>query len=311
MEHRGQYVKAIRAEEPPIALARRGRLNADKMAKYVFILPGVIWVLVFTIFPLIYSLRESFFESYLGLPEHFVGLDSFIRAFGDYQFWEALRITLILVVSSVTATVVLGLLLALLFHQNIRGIRVLRALFTLPLFATPVAVGYLGIIIFASDNGPVDAMLNAVGLKGIAWLDSGTGSLAAVALTDIWQWTPFCLIVFLAALQGLPDDLYEAARLDTSSRWRMFWGVTLPLIAPTVLTVVILRVVEAFKIVDIPFSLTGGGPGISTRTYSFFIYVQGLRFNDPGYASALAYLGLVFVLIVVTIYFARTREVFD
>lgn len=304
-------MKAIGAEERPIALARRGRLNADRMAKYVFILPGVVWVLVFTIFPLIYSLRESFFESYLGLPEHFVGFDSFTRAFGDYQFWEALRITLILVVSSVTATVVLGLLLALLFHQNIQGIRVLRALFTLPLFATPVAIGYLGIIIFASDNGPVDAMLNAVGLKGVAWLDSGTGSLAAVALTDIWQWTPFCLIVFLAALQGLPDDLYEAARLDTSSRWRMFWGVTLPLIAPTVLTVIILRVVETFKIVDIPFSLTGGGPGISTRTYSFFIYVQGLRFNDPGYASALAYIGLVFVLVVVTIYFARTREVFD
>jgi multiple sugar transport system permease protein len=294
-----------------MAAARRGRLHTDRMAKYIFIVPGVVWVLVFTIFPLVYSLRESFFESYLDLPEHVVGLANFARAFGDYQFWEALRITVLLVVSSVSCTVVLGLALALLFHQNIRGIRVLRALFTLPLFATPVAIGYLGIIIFSSDNGPVNALLRTVGLKGVPWLDTGTGSLAAVALTDIWQWTPFCLIVFLAALQGLPDDLYEAARLDTSSRWQMFWGVTLPLIAPTVLTVVILRVVEAFKIVDIPFSLTGGGPGISTRTYSFFIYVEGLRYNDPGYASALAYLGLVLVLVVATIYFARTREVFD
>src|SRR5256714_8104998 len=294
-----------------MAVARRGRLHTDRMAKYLFILPGVIWVLVFTIFPLVYSLRESFFESYLDLPEHFVGFDSFARAFGDYQFWEALRITVILVVSTVTCTVVLGLLLALLFHHNIRGIRVLRALFTLPLFATPVAIGYLGIIIFSSDNGPVNALLRTVGLKGVPWLDTGTGSLAAVALTDIWQWTPFCLIVFLAALQGLPDDLYEAARLDTSSRWQMFWGVTLPLIAPTVLTVVILRVVEAFKIVDIPFSLTGAARGSIRRRFSSSSSSLGCPFTTPAITSALAYVGLVLVLVVATIYFARTREVFD
>ena len=304
-------MKAIRAEERPLAPARRRHLHLDNAAKYIFVLPGIIWVLVFTLFPLLYSLRMSVFESYLGLPERFVGFANYLRAFGDYQFWTALQVTVILVAISVCGTVLLGLLLALLFNQRIRGIRVLRALFTLPLFATPVAIGYLAITIYDEDTGPVNALLTSIGLHGIPWLSSPVWSVIAVALVDIWQWTPFCLIVLLAALQGLPDDLYEAARLDTSSRWQIFRGLTLPLIAPTILTVVILRIVETFKIVDIPFSLTGGGPGIGTRTYSFFIYVEGLRFNDPGYASALAYLLLVLVLVVATIYFARTRGVFD
>jgi multiple sugar transport system permease protein len=304
-------VKAIRAEERPLAPAWRRRLHLDNAAKYVFVGPGIIWVLAFTLFPLLYSLRMSVVQSYLGLPERFVGLANYLRAFGDYQFWTALRVTVILVALSVCGSVLLGLVLALLFNQPIRGIRVLRALFTLPLFATPVAIGYLAITIYDEDNGPINALLTSIGLHGIPWLSAPAWAVIAVALVDIWQWTPFCLIVFLAALQGLPDDLYEAARLDTSSRWQIFRGLTLPLIAPTILTVVILRIVETFKIVDIPFSLTQGGPGISTRTYSFFVYVEGLRFNDPGYASALAYLLLVLVLVVATIYFARAREVFD
>jgi multiple sugar transport system permease protein len=304
-------VTAIRAEEQPLAPARRRRLHLDNAAKYVFVLPGIIWVLIFTLFPLLYSLRMSVVQSYLGLPERFVGLANYLRAFGDYQFWTALRVTVILVALSVCGSVLLGLLLALLFNQPVRGIRVLRALFTLPLFATPVAIGYLAITIYDQDNGPINALLTSIGLHGIPWLSAPMWAVIAVALVDIWQWTPFCLIVFLAALQGLPEDLYEAARLDTSSRWQIFRGLTLPLIAPTILTVVILRIVETFKIVDIPFSLTQGGPGISTRTYSFFVYVEGLRFNDPGYASALAYLLLVLVLVVATIYFARAREVFD
>jgi multiple sugar transport system permease protein len=279
--------------------------------KYVFILPGILWVLVFTIFPLLYSLRTSFYTSYLGISEQFVGLHNYARAFGDYQFWTALRITLLIVILSVAGTVVLGLLMALLLNQRLRGVKILRGLFTLPLFATPVAIGYLALTIFSEENGPIDGALRAIGAQAIPWLSSPGWALTAVTLIDIWQWTPFCVIVFLAALQGLPEELFEAARLDSSSAWQVFRSITLPLIAPTIVTITILRIVETFKIVDIPFSLTGGGPGIATRTYSFLVYVVGLRFNDAGYASALAYLLLILVLAVASLYFARLRRLLD
>jgi multiple sugar transport system permease protein len=278
----------------------------------LFVGPGIFWVLAFTVFPLLYSLRLSFFKARLGRPQRFAGLDNFYRAFNDYRFWDSLEVTLLFVVVSVTLTVLLGLGLALLFHRPIRGQRIFRSLFTLPLFTAPIALGYLGLTIFHEEVGAVNTVLRALGMTDLPrWFSDVWLARLAIILVDVWQWTPFCFLVILAGLQGLPEEIYEAVVLDTSSEWDIFRLITFPLLLPVLFTVTILRMVEAFKVLDIPFSMTSGGPGAATQTYSFYIYLTGLRNFNAGYASALAYLLLILMLVISLIFFNRLRQIYE
>ena len=281
-------------------------------AKFLFVMPGIIWVLFFTIFPLLYSLRLSFFQARLGKKQTFIGLDNYIRAFGDYRFWNSVEVTLIFVVCNVTITVLLGLGLALLFHREMHGQRIFRSLFTMPLFTSAVALGYLGLTIFHEQIGAVNTVLRALGMVNLpAWFSSVWLARLAIILVDMWQWTPFCFLVLLAGLQSLPDEIYEAASLDSSSGWDIFRWVTLPLLSPVLFTVTILRLVEAFKILDIPFSMTNGGPGSATQTYSYYVYLVGLRNFNQGYASALAYILLIVMVMIASFFFRRMRQNYE
>ncbi len=280
--------------------------------KYLFVTPGIIWVLIFTIFPLLYSLRLCFFHARLGKAQRFNGLANFGRAFGDYRFWSALQVTLFFVATSVCCTVLLGLGLALLFNRPMRGQRFFRSAFTLPLFTAPIALGYLGLTIFHEEVGAVNTVLRALGMLNLpGWFHQVWPARLAIALVDMWQWTPFCFLVILAGLQTLPEEMYEAARLDTSSGWDIFRYITLPLIAPVLFTVTMLRLVETFKVLDIPFSMTGGGPGMATQTYSYYVYQTGLRNFNTGYASSLAYILLLIVLVISVFFFARVRQIYE
>ena len=281
-------------------------------AKFLFVVPGIIWVLLFTMFPLLYSLRLSFFQARLGKPQTFIGLQNYIRAFGDYRFWNSVWITLFFVVCSVTITVLLGLGLALLFNRAMRGQRIFRSLFTMPLFTSAVALGYLGLTIFHEQIGAVNTVLRALGVVNLpAWLSAVWPARIAIVLVDMWQWTPFCFLVLLAGLQSLPEEIYEAAALDSSSAWDVFRWVTLPLIGPVLFTVTILRTVEAFKMLDIPFSMTGGGPGSATQTYSYYVYQVGLRNFNQGYASALGYILLIVMIGIASFFFSRMRHNYE
>lgn len=280
--------------------------------KYVFVVPGILWVLTFTVFPLLYSLRLSFVRARLGQPQTFVGLDNYARAFSDYRFWDSLKVTLFFVITSVTLTVLVGMGLALLFHREMRGQRVFRSLFTMPLFTAPIALGYLGLTIFHEEVGAVNTVLRAMGMVDLPrWFSNVWVARLAIVLVDMWQWTPFCFLVILAGLQALPEEIYEAARLDTDSGWDLFRYVTFPLISPVVFTVTILRLVETFKVLDIPFSMTSGGPGSATQTYSFYIYLTGLRNFNQGYASALAYLLLIIMVVISVFFFNRLRQQYE
>ena len=280
--------------------------------KWLFVGPGILWVLAFTIFPLLYSLRLSFYNARMGRPVTFAGLDNYRRAFNDYRFWDALEVTLIFVVASVTMTVLLGLGLALLFHRPMRGQRFFRSIFLLPLFVAPIALGYLGLTIFHEQVGAVNTVLRAMGMVNLpAWFSDVWLARLAIVLVDVWQCTPFCFLVLQAGLQALPEEIYEAAALDTDSGWDTFRFITFPLLLPVLFTVTILRLVEAFKVLDIPFSMTSGGPGAATQTYSFYIYLVGLRNFNQGYASALAYILLILMVIIAFFFFNRLREIYD
>jgi multiple sugar transport system permease protein len=307
--------------------------------RFVFLLPAVLWVLAFTVFPLGYSLYLAFykFESKVevtrekvpvldeagepvllssGKPKTqnvvhknqtttstFIGLFNFKRLFDNPQVATAVRVTTIFVLVAVPTQLALGMLLALLFNQKLLARPVLRTVMILPIFATPLAVGYLFFTIFYEEGGPL-------GFLGIPFLSNPTLALCSVILIDVWQWTPFCFLVFLAALQSVPDELYEAARIDGASSMDMLTRVILPLLQPTILIVLLLRLAEALKLFDIPFALTGGGPGIATQSYSFLAFRVGLRYFDLGYASAMAYVLLIVVMIIVTFFFRQLRETY-
>jgi multiple sugar transport system permease protein len=275
----------------------------------IFIVPGLAWVVIFTILPLLYTFRLSFFSARLGADERFVGLNNFLRAGHDYRFWNTLGVSVFFVLASVTLTVLLGLGFALLFNRPLRGQRVFRTLLVLPLFTAPIALGWMGLTIFSETSGPVNGALTALGVTNPpGWFHDVWGARAAIVLVDVWQWTPFCFLVLVAALEGVPKEFYESARLETSSRWEAFRRVTLPSIAPALSIVIVLRLVETFKVFDIPFSMTSGGPGSATLTYSYYVYQVGLRNFNRGYGSALAVVLLIIMLVISSAFFARLRR---
>jgi multiple sugar transport system permease protein len=305
--------------------------------RFVFLAPAVLWVLVFTIFPLGYSLYLAFYKieqkvevtrvkeamvdakgdpvlDAKGVPRTknvvqknqvntatFIGLQNFKRLFGDPQVKEAVRVTAIFVLVAVPLELALGLMLALLFNRHIFGRPVLRAVMILPIFATPLAVGYTFFTIFYEEGGPL-------GWTRIPFLSNPDWALFSVILVDVWQWTPFCFLVLLAALQGVPDELYEAARMDGAGPFAMLFQVLLPVLQATIVLVLLLRMAEALKLFDIPFAMTGGGPGVATQPLSMLAFRTGLRFFDLGYASAMAYGLLAVAMIVITVFFRRLRE---
>jgi multiple sugar transport system permease protein len=230
-----------------------------------------------------------------------IGVTNFRRLFTDPQVREAVYVTAVFVLIAVPLELALGLLLALLFNRHIFGRPVLRSFMILPIFATPLAVGYTFFTLFYEVGGPL-------AWTGIPFLSNPSWALVSVAIVDVWQWTPFCFLVLLAALQGVPDELYEAARIDGAGALDLLGRVLLPILQPTIIIVLLLRLAEALKLFDIPFSLTGGGPGTATQSYSFLAFRTGLRFFDLGYASAMAYGLFLVVMVVITLFFRRLRE---
>jgi multiple sugar transport system permease protein len=289
-------------------MAHRNRIGR------LFLLPGVIWVLCFTLFPLLYSLYLSFTNKRLGRrnrPTEWIGTENYAEILSDNRVSEVLEMTVFIILGSVMLTVVLGTFIAWLFNHEIPGLRAFRAILTLPIFAAPIALGQLGMILFNEQSGPINHMITGLGLDPVYWFTDPWSARFAVLIVDVWQWTPFVFIIVLAAMQSVPDELYEATRLDTSSAWMIFRKITLPLISPALGTVAMLRLVETFKILDIPFTLTGGGPGVSTQTYSYYIYIEGLRSFDMGYASALAYLLVLVAIVITSIFFWRVRQRYE
>ncbi len=282
-------------------------MHRDDRVKLLLLVPAVLWVLVFTVFPLLYSLRLSLFNVKIGSPDEFVGLGNYVHLFRDPRARSSALITLIFVGCGVAVQMGLGMALALLFNRRLPLRGVLRTVMTMPLFATPIAVGFLFFTIFYEEGGLVNGLLH---LK-VPWLSNPYWALASVTIVDIWQWTPFCFLIFLAVLQGIPADYYEAAMLETRSGWRLFRFITLPLLQPTIILVLLLRITEAFKVFDIPFTLTTGGPGTATQVLTMYAYRVGMRFFNYGYSSAISVFMFVLILAVITTLFRRIRQTYE
>ena len=274
--------------------------------KLLFLLPAAAWVLVWTIFPFFYGLWLSLFHIDFGGEDRFIGLGNFKRFFSDRNALNAVKITFLFVLGSVTVQVILGLLLALAANRPLPLRGLVRTMLILPLFATPVAVGFLFFTIFYEEGGLVNGLLS---IK-VPWLSSPGYALIAIIIADTWQWISFCFLILLAGLQSIPDDVYEAAALETRNRWKIFWHITFPYLQPTLVLVILLRITEAFKVFAIPYTLTRGGPGNATLVLPMYAYRAGMRFFDFGYASAISFMAFVLVMLFIIFLFRSIRQAY-
>lgn len=312
----------------------------DRVMKRVFLSPAVIVLLALSIFPLFWSLGISFTDVLRGgstlereaamtgeEASGFLGLDfdvtlrNYERIFHDERLHIAARNTLFFVFVGVTLQYVIGLVLALVLHQEFIGRSVVRVIFLMPMMTMPVVVAYAGRMMFDSYRSPIADLWRHViqwwadvPLVGselnpiIPWLTDGRWARASIVLMDSWQWIPFVTLILLAGMQAIPDDIYEAARVDGASSWQMFWRITFPILLPLSVTVTLIRGLEIFKIIDVIVVTTGGGPGSATESLTMYIYKTALTFGNYGYAAAISFVLLVLVIIFATVFLALARR---
>jgi len=284
--------------------------NLGQREKRLLISPTVILLLFFTLFPFVFTLALVFGKvSFIGgkIAIQFAGVSNWVRLLHDQRFWNAVLVTLKIVGIAITAEYCIGLVLALLLYKKPLGCGFFRVLYVVPMLLTPIAVGYTWRMIFDVGRGPITGILQRVGVKPIGWLVDPHISLYSIIITDIWQWTPFMFLLLYAGLEAIPKDYLEAADVDGATAWRKFVYVIMPLLAPPSIAALLLRSVECFKIVDIIYIMTGGGPGQATESLTLFGYNVGFRAFDLAYGATIAF-SLFFMVLIATMFFTMLTK---
>ena len=281
----------------------------------LFVLPAAVTLLAITVFPLIYEVRLAFmsWELTTNNPARFVGLKNFATIlFHDQRFWNSMRVTMVLIVIGVSIQLVAGTGLAVLLNRLRRSRTLLVSLFLIPVMIAPVVAGFQFRMIYHDQFGPLNYLIQLVTggrWHGLAWIADPKIALGAIMFTDIWQWTPFLMLIVLAGLQSISPEMYEAAEVDGSSRTQTFWLVTLPLILPVIVIGILIRAMDSFKLFDIIYLVTGGGPGNKTETISFYTYLQGFKFFSLGYTAAMAFLQLIVITLIAQVFVRFQKRV--
>jgi len=282
----------------------------ERLMSLLFMAPAVIFLIFTSVYPLLYSLRLSFFSWNMTVPNSqpvFIGWDNYTRLFSDGNFLSSVRITLIFVAASVTLEFLLGMALALLATSSVKAIGLIRTVLLIPLMMTPVVVGVLWRTLFHTEYGAINFFLNLFGIASQPFVADPKQALPSVIAVEIWQQLPVVAFILAAGIQSLPVDLYKAARVDGASSWQIFREITLPLLRPVILVVLLLRIMDAFRVFDIIWTLTFGGPGRTTELLSMLIYKSGLQFFQIGQASAMSWLFLL-VIFCISIFFIRELQ---
>jgi multiple sugar transport system permease protein len=266
-----------------------------------YIAPAFIVLIIILIYPLGYSLWLSFHEWTLrgfrsGVP--FVGLANYVELFTNPDFLASLRVTFTFVFAAISIELVLGMGLALLLNHDLKGRHILRALIFLPMMLTNVVIGLTWRLLLNYEYGLINYYLSRIGLERIEWLSKPSVAMPAVVLVDVWNTTSFVALLLLAGLQSLPDEPFEAARIDGATAWQSFRYLTLPLLRQTILVVLLWRLIDTFRIFDVIYLLTAGGPARATETVSIYVYRYGFQSFNLGYASAASYTMIIIMLLI-------------
>jgi ABC-type sugar transport system permease subunit len=270
------------------------------MAGWLLVAPTVIFLIAVFAYPVVSTAITSLQKAKLQKPgeARFVGLDNYLDFFADPAFWQAVWRTAYFTFVSVGLEVAIGIAIAAFLQRRYAGWRFLRLAVFVPWAVPTIAAATMFRWIYNADYGALNGLLLQLGLidKYIPWLADPFSAMNMVIIADVWKSTPFVVLIVLAAMAGIPGDLYEAARIDGASRWQSFWRVTLPLLKGAVLVVLVVRTVEAFRVFDMIYVLTGGGPANGTLVISYVAYQETFRFFSLGRGAAISFIISMFVL---------------
>ncbi|MDZ5784234.1 sugar ABC transporter permease [Marinococcus luteus] len=266
-----------------------------------FMAPALLFYGVYVVYAIGMTFYYSLFD-WNGIDSNmvFIGLQNYFEVIRDGVFWQASGNNALLIAASLLTQLPLGLIMALLLFSPIKGMRLFRTVYFMPFLMSTVAIGILFIYIFDANYGLVNQFLGAVGLESLqrGWLGSEDTAIWAVIITICWQFAPFYMILFRAAIVGISEDLYEAADIDGASAWRKFSGITLPLLRPIIITSAILSVIGALKYFDLIYVMTGGGPNNSTELMATYMYDQTFTNFSMGYGSTISSMMFIIAFIV-------------
>ncbi|WP_189594899.1 carbohydrate ABC transporter permease [Nocardia cerradoensis] len=292
--------------KPRCSALRRRKAAAGRM----FIAPNLIAVAVFMAFPLVFTLYLSLHRWDLFSSPTFVGFDNFRRLFAhDPLFWVALRNTVIFTAGTLIPTIVIGLVVAAALNRKLKGIGIFRSIMFMPLVASTVAMAVVWRLTFSTDYGVLNTALGWIGIGPVPWLTDPRWSMFSLCLVSVWKSVPFATIVLLAAMQGIPTDVYEAARIDGAGAVRRFRSITVPLIRPALVFSFVITFINSFQVFDQAYVLTGGKGGPETGTYvlGIMLYQNAFSFDDIGYACALAWVIFAILLVLTLLQLRITR----
>ncbi|MBI5033260.1 MAG: sugar ABC transporter permease [Chloroflexi bacterium] len=285
----------------------------DRNVKWLFPLPAILFILVMMVFPILYTVWNSMtpWSISAGRPATFFGLTNYFNLPEDTRFVASISRTLFFTILAVVIEVVLGVAIALLLNRDFPLKRFINSIILLPMMATPVAIAMVWLLMYVPTSGIVNFVLRSLGLPEGLWVYSANTVIPALALVDIWEWTPMIILICLAGLTALPHDPFEAARVDGASSWQTIRYITLPMLMPTITIAMLLRLIDALKTFDIIYTMTGGGPGFTSETLNIYAFVQAFQYFNFGYASSVLVIFFAIVLgvsLLVT-YTRRTLEV--
>jgi multiple sugar transport system permease protein len=274
-----------------------------------YLLPTIIGFFVFVLGPVVASFLLSFTQWDILTPPKWIGLGNYEKMFFDMPlFWKTLRNTFYYTILYVPASVVLPLLVAVVTNQRLRGITFYRSVYFLPVVTSTVAVALVWQWLYNPEFGPINYLLGLAGIKGPGWTTSPQWAMPAIVVMSVWQGLGYNMVIYLAGLQGIPEEFYEAAAIDGATSWRRFAHITVPLISPTTFFVLIISIIGSFQVFEQTYILTQGGPAYSTLTISFYIYQQAFQWFHMGFGAALSYVLFVIILVFTLIQFKVQRR---
>ncbi|MDF2959724.1 MAG: binding-protein-dependent transport system inner rane component [Paenibacillus sp.] len=283
-----------------ISIKRKKWNGYEQLLAWLFLLPYLFFYLWFMFYPILKGFIISLNKWTIGLDPQFIGLKNYEVMFKDVQFWQALWHTVYFVLISTPSLVVVGLILALIVNAGLKGTTFLRSAFFLPHILSISVISSIWVFVLQPYTGLVNSILHRFGFaEEIFWLNDANLAWISILVATVWWTVGFNMVLFLAGLQEIPDDLYEAARIDGANGWDCFLNITIPSLRGVIALIVVLQSIASFKLFGQPWIMTQGGPGTATRTLVQYIYETGFRRNDMGLASAMSY-----VLFMVMILFA-------
>lgn len=270
----------------------------DRKLNYVFTIPTILFVLGMVLVPIIYTFVLSFhsWRMSANIPWKFVGLDNYVELFSDSRFPNAVLRTFIFALIALAFEIVLGMVIAIYLDKVFFGKNFVKTAFLLPMVATPVAIGMVWKLIYEPNIGILNTIIRNMNGPKIDWLGDSGKALYSLVVVDVWQWTPFVMLIISAGLTSIPLELFEAAMVDGASGIKIVFKVTLPLLRPTIYTAVLLRLIDVLKTFDIIYSMTQGGPGFATETMNILSFRQAFEFLQFGEASATLIIFFVIVM---------------